>query len=154
MVNTEDFILRLKKIISHNELSASGFAEKLSVQRATISHLLSGRNKPSLDFVMKVTNVYDDVDLYWLLHGKGSYPKEELQHHRSTAENVTPPLKENHNLFTDDSIDESETEKITTPYKTAQQEQMANSAQITNNASGIKKVLILYQDGTFDVFEN
>ena len=78
MVNTEEFILRLKKIISHNELSASNFAEKLGVQRATISHLLSGRNKPSLDFVMKVTDVYEDVNLYWLLHGKGSYPKEEL----------------------------------------------------------------------------
>ena len=153
MVNTKEFILRLKKIISHNELSASSFAEKLGVQRATISHLLSGRNKPSLDFVMKVTNVFDDVDLYWLLHGKGSYPKEELQD-RSVTESVAPSSLEKHDLFSDVPLDKNETEKKTTPFKTAQQDPMANSAQIANNTSGIKKVLILYQDGAFDVFEN
>ena len=60
----------------HGE-TASSFAEKIGVQRSSISHILSGRNKPSLDFVMKVLSSYPDVELYWLLNGKGNFPKTE-----------------------------------------------------------------------------
>ena len=69
MVNTVDFINRLKDIIQHHQLSASQFADSIGVQRSSISHILSGRNKPSLDFILKVTNTYTDVDIYWLLNG-------------------------------------------------------------------------------------
>lgn len=75
MVNNTDFTNRLKKIISHYELTASLFADKIGVQRSSISHILSGRNKPSLDFILKVVNSFEEVDIYWLLNGKGSFPK-------------------------------------------------------------------------------
>ncbi|HHC78510.1 MAG TPA: XRE family transcriptional regulator, partial [Flavobacteriia bacterium] len=57
------------------QLSAAAFADKIGVQRSSISHLLSGRNKPSLDFVLKVLDVFNEVELYWLLNGKGTFPK-------------------------------------------------------------------------------
>lgn len=74
MVNTEKFIERLEKILAHYELSATVFADTIAVQRSSISHLLSGRNKPSLDFVLKVVHSFPEVNLYWLLNGKGSFP--------------------------------------------------------------------------------
>lgn len=74
MINNKEFVNRLQKIIEFHEESASGFAEKIGVQRSSISHILSGRNKPSLDFVMKVLQAYPDVSLYWLLNGKGTFP--------------------------------------------------------------------------------
>lgn len=74
MVNTEDFVERLERLLHYYSLSASAFADKINVQRSSISHLLSGRNKPSLDFVMKVVRTFPDVNLYWLLNGKGSFP--------------------------------------------------------------------------------
>lgn len=77
MVNNEVFAKRIKKIILFYGISAAQLADKIGVQRSSISHLLSGRNKPSLDFVMKIVKVYDEVDLYWLLNGKGSFPKIE-----------------------------------------------------------------------------
>ena len=77
MVNILDFTNRLKKILNYHELSASLFADKIGVQRSSISHILSGRNKPSLDFILKVTNTFTDVDIYWLLNGKGEFPKEQ-----------------------------------------------------------------------------
>jgi transcriptional regulator with XRE-family HTH domain len=76
MVNTVDFTNRLKKILQHHQLTASQFADQVGVQRSSISHILSGRNKPSLDFILKVTNKFTDVDIYWLLNGKGTFPKE------------------------------------------------------------------------------
>lgn len=75
MINTEDFIKRLEKVINFHDETASSFAEKIGVQRSSISHILSGRNKPSLDFVLKVLSAYPEVELYWLLNGKGTFPK-------------------------------------------------------------------------------
>ena len=54
MINNLDFAHRLNKVMDYYQLSAASFADKINVQRSSISHLLSGRNKPSLDFVLKV----------------------------------------------------------------------------------------------------
>lgn len=75
MVNTSEFKTRLETIMTYFDLSASAFAEAIGVQRSSISHLLSGRNKPSLDFVLKVIKRFPEADLYWLLNGKGDFPK-------------------------------------------------------------------------------
>lgn len=73
------FTKRIKKIIDYYELTASLFADKIGVQRSSISHILSGRNKPSLDFILKITNTFKEVDLYWLIKGLGNFPsKKEL----------------------------------------------------------------------------
>ena len=75
MVNTDAFKERLDQILSHYEMTASAFADAIGVQRSSISHLLSGRNKPSLDFVLKVVREFPEVNLYWLLNGKGGFPE-------------------------------------------------------------------------------
>jgi DNA-binding XRE family transcriptional regulator len=74
MVNSEAFIARMEKMLQHYDLTASAFADKIGVQRSGISHLLSGRNKPSLEFVMKVIQTFPEVNLHWLLNGRGSFP--------------------------------------------------------------------------------
>jgi transcriptional regulator with XRE-family HTH domain len=76
MINNEDFIKRLQKVIDYYGESASSFAEKIGVQRSSISHILSGRNKPSLDFILKVLSAFPEIDLYWLFNGKGKFPSE------------------------------------------------------------------------------
>jgi transcriptional regulator with XRE-family HTH domain len=76
MVNSADFVNLVNKIMDYYQLSPTAFADKIKVQRSSISHLLSGRNKPSLDFVLKVVKEFDSVDLYWLLNGKGTFPNK------------------------------------------------------------------------------
>ena len=85
MVNIAEFTTRLKKIMDFHQLSASMFADKVGVQRSSISHILSGRNKPSLDFILKVTTEFKDVDMYWLLNGIGTFPKNGLSTPTSTT---------------------------------------------------------------------
>ena len=70
-MNATKFGKRLKEVIEHYSLSASAFAELINVQRSSISHVLSGRNKPSLDFITKLNTALPDVNLYWLLNGSG-----------------------------------------------------------------------------------
>ncbi|MBT4413866.1 Helix-turn-helix [Polaribacter sp. Hel1_33_78] len=85
MINSLDFTSRIKKVMDFHQLSASLFADKIGVQRSSISHILSGRNKPSLDFILKITSEFKDVDIHWLLHGDGSFPKKaELTNPAST----------------------------------------------------------------------
>ena len=90
MVNTEAFVARLEEILHFYSLTASSFADRIGVQRSSISHLLSGRNKPSLEFVMKVVKTFPEVNLYWLLNGKGSFPHKAEQKKPSTPSPITP----------------------------------------------------------------
>ena len=128
MINTQDFIKRLEKIIDYYGLNASSFAEKVGVQRSSISHVLSGRNKPSLEFVMKILSSFEEVDLYWLLNGKGTFPKSEVP---------KPTLP-----------------KIETTNK---QMSISNPETIISDitpSSEIERIVIFYKDGRFKNYNN
>ena len=77
MLNSQEFALRLQKVIEYYGESGASFAQKIGVQRSSISHILSGRNKPNLDFITKILTSYTEVDMYWLINVKGNFPKLE-----------------------------------------------------------------------------
>ena len=91
MINNEAFIERLGKILEHYELTATALADSLGVQRSGISHILSGRNKPSLEFVMKLVHAYPEVSLYWLLEGQGDFPATAIGREPSQGDVPTKP---------------------------------------------------------------
>jgi len=65
-----ELVDRFKYLMKLNNLSASAFAEKVGVQPSSISHILSGRNKPSLEFTQKVLAQFPKVSADWLISGK------------------------------------------------------------------------------------
>ena len=67
MINNLDFADRLNNIMDYYHLSAAAFADKIKVQRASLSHLLSGRNKPSLEFVLKVLKKNQKVIVLYMV---------------------------------------------------------------------------------------
>lgn len=129
MVNSIEFAKRIEKILSYYGISATAFALAIDFNRSTISHIMSGRNKPSLEFVMKVVNTYDEVELYWLLNGKGSFPipKDSL---RSISE-----INKDVNVYP----------KITSSQNT---QEIALEAK-NSSASSIDRIIIFYKDGSF-----
>ena len=60
---------RVKLIIKANNESSSSFADKIDIKRSNLSHVLSGRNKPSLDFLAKIIDNYPKVNASWLITG-------------------------------------------------------------------------------------
>jgi len=132
MVNSEDFIKRLEYLLEYHTLSASSFADKIGVQRSSISHLLSGRNKPSLDFIMKIMEEFPTVDLYWLLEGKGNF----LKINNTASINQEIP-EENRSLL-------ATTEKKLSPL---------HPDDFLEQNNDIYKIVIFYKDGTFRDFE-
>lgn len=67
---------RILLILKTQNMTSSQFADEIGVQRSNISHILSGRNNPSLEFVMKIIKRFPDLSLEWLIFGKGSMYKE------------------------------------------------------------------------------
>ena len=69
MLNINEFLSRLEELMENHQLNAASFAKKIGVQRSSVSHILSRRNKPSLDFILKIQSQFDEVDFDWLLLG-------------------------------------------------------------------------------------
>lgn len=143
MINTEDFIKRLEIILEYYGISASVFADKIGVQRSGLSHLLSGRNKPSLDFVMRITENYPEVDLYWLLNGTGSFPKNDST--QDTSYTPTPTQTEtSHETTVPDLFSSDEVLEIKIDEKAKQKESLTFESH-----KAIDRIVIFYKDGTF-----
>lgn len=142
MVNSNQFASRLQTIINYYDLSAASFADSIEVGRSSISHIISGRNKPSLDFVLKIVKIYPEVELYWLLNGKGSFPKSSA-----------PTATSSENIESIKSV-----KSYSSPPQNEQQKESleANSEikALGGSAKSIKKIVLFYEDGTFEAFEN
>ena len=74
MLNIDFFISRLNEIMINNNLNSASFAEQIGVQRSSVSHVMSKRNKPSLDFILKIVNSFEEVTLDWLLFDNNLKP--------------------------------------------------------------------------------
>lgn len=81
---------RIKYLMKLNNLSASAFADKIDVQRSSISHLLSGRNKPSLEFINKVLLAFPKISADWLLSGKTEVSTSNFDEPLIQSEKKTP----------------------------------------------------------------
>ena len=69
--------IRIKKWIENEELKPASFADKIGVNRATVSHVLSGRNKPSIDFLDKMIRAFPDLNSNWIVIGEGFMRKSD-----------------------------------------------------------------------------
>ena len=69
---------RVKEIMEREGLSPSSFADTIGVQRPSVSHILSGRNKPSLDMIQKTLQKFTNINPYWLLNGEGEMLQTNL----------------------------------------------------------------------------
>ena len=119
---------RLKMIMKMHNLNASQFADTIEVQRSSISHVLSGRNKPSLDFIEKILNHFPRVNADCLITGIAKSTKiEEEQANVQT-------------LFTDQPKIKTE-EVVKTPEIKVKEDKV------------LKKVMLLYTDGTFETYQ-
>ncbi len=79
---------RIEFIMNGYGLTSSQFADKTGIPRASVSHILSGRNKPSLEVLQKVASVFPEVDLQWLMLGVGKEPRLLPAQHSAAVQAV------------------------------------------------------------------
>ncbi len=133
MVNSIEFAKRIEKILSYYGISATAFAVAIDFNRSTISHILSGRNKPSLEFVLKIVETYPEVELYWLLNGKGSFP----------------PAQDSSITISEEKIEEVKNETKPSVQQKVNIENSLPPISTKSNASKIDRIVIFYTDGSF-----
>lgn len=130
----DELISRFELLMDHYELSASAFSEAIGVQRSSISHLLSGRNKPSLDFILKVNTRFPEVNLYWLLLGEGDLIKNS-----EAPDLFTKQTKESK----PDKTETGEAELLKTS---------PTDASKSDLESDIEKIVFFYKNGRFKIY--
>lgn len=140
---------RIIQFLSENNLTSTRFADVIGVQRSSISHILSGRNKPSFDFIEKMLVAYPDLNAQWLITGKENmftnqhslFTKDEDQ----TINNLTQRESNIQNL-NDQSTDIADSEKeIETMLKTKLEDKHVQTS--------IERVMIFYSNGSFKEYK-
>jgi transcriptional regulator with XRE-family HTH domain len=119
---------RIQQVLDHLEITPKDFAEQMGIQRSALSHILNGRNKPSLDFIIKLSTHFPQINNAWLLHGKDP---------------MTSPVT---NVTNDLPVVEKETLVSAPPA-------LPNST-IKATKKVASKVLIFYTDGSFEEFNS
>lgn len=70
-------INRLQEIVDESGLDKKSFSEKVGINPGTLSHIFTGRNNPSLEVIIQISNIYNQYSLDWLLKGEGEKYKED-----------------------------------------------------------------------------
>jgi len=171
---------RISKVIEYSGFTPSEFADEIDVQRSSISHVTSGRNKPSLEFIIKIKSRFPEILWDWLVNGDGEMLKSELPDTEEpvTEEKLKPTsLPDLFTMMNDDEdfgteepepektvIFESPSESIKTYQSKANEkifdsqrleksnEQIINQV-IENQTNKIKRIVLFYDNGKFESFE-
>ncbi len=129
---------RLQILMSHYGYTAARLADEIGVQRSGISHILSGRNQPSYDFILKIINTFREINAEWLLTGRGSMQKASVSETGAARMRDEAILNKavHADLFSnsrDNSVNpvNSKTERKVT------------------NVTSIDRIVVFYKDGTF-----
>lgn len=140
---------RIKKLLEIKQLSPSQFADEIGLQRSSLSHVLSGRNKPSLDFVMKIKQRFSEINLDWLVFGTGEMEQKKLNN----------DLEKNdisiHTIETSDQQSINFDPKPTSPNSDKDEIYSEVKTRIPfGMSSKASKVILIYENGTFEEFTN
>ena len=131
----EDIKDRLAHILRAKNLTASQFAELMEIQPSNVSHLLNGRNKPSLDFLTKLKEVFPEYSFDWIIMGKKPITINEPNPTNIDNNKVEFEHVEDDRVIEFDDIDEHIQE---------------NQHFITNNEE-IEKIILVYTDKTYEI---
>jgi transcriptional regulator with XRE-family HTH domain len=140
---------RIIQFLSDNNLTSTKFADIVGVQRSSISHILSGRNKPSFDFIEKMLIAYPDLNAQWLITGKGDM-----------LTNQPSLFNENKSQFSDNltarelniqEITDNNERKIDSEQDLRPNTKDHNSS--FNVSSDIERVMIFYNNGFFKEYK-
>jgi len=130
---------RIEYLIGELKMTNAKFAEEIDVPKSIISHILTGRNKPSLEFITKILKRFNNINSDWLLFGKGNIYKS------------LNDSNDNTNKLQDTTLFDSpfDTKKQEIPEIKEEKQKTENKIVITKQ---IKKIIVYYTDNTFEEF--
>lgn len=154
---------QIKSLIDYLNMTPSQFADKIQVNRSRLSHILTGRNNPSLEIVQSILNAFPEVNITWLITGEGSLLQAE------SALNLPKPDAEGTGFIEQEPLLDLFNYKITEKYVPSGDKRKGNrndipvgtagaetTIQSTDNSGlhrkGVKRVVIYYTDRTYESY--
>ncbi len=130
---------RLQQFLAAENISQSQFADTIGVARASISHILAGRNKPGFDFIERTAKHFPELNLDWLITGRGKMYGGAKSASEAPVEPISPlPPPEDPGLFDEpDTLPDSSNVSLDKIHQTLK------------NQRSISKVIVFYTDGSF-----
>lgn len=145
---------RIKIIMERENMASGAFAESISIQQSTLSHILNGRNNPSLDVIMKVHQKYNHINLEWLLYGKGDMTEQE-QTPRYNADFSPSLFDENPLNSSNERASTENRQEISskTPNSTSKEIVKQEIKYIERPIRKITEIRIFFDDNTYETFK-
>jgi transcriptional regulator with XRE-family HTH domain len=138
---------RLIEFLRAENKSSAQLAEEIGVQASGISHILSGRNNPSLDFILKMLEKYRFLSTEWLLFGKGNMYKDPKM--QTLFDNISEVNKESDvNQFEKGSYNAGFEYKNSSNSVTGPE----NSVSPAKSTSEVVKIVWFFDDNSFEEF--
>ena len=135
---------KLEYLLRSENLTATTLARKLDIQPSGISHILSGRNKPSFDLVVKILRAFPHLNPDWLMLDSDKIYRDDVMSGEVESVTATPSLEtqpldfENIEISTRENFEKNENYSI---FPVAE-----------NSGKRMQRVIILYTDGSFESF--
>lgn len=143
---------RIQKFINKEGISPAHFADEIGVQRSSVSHILSGRNNPSFDFIQKILQRYKTLNAEWLITGVGDIYKRVEKNISFVAENKAKEAQAvQKDLF---SVPQpSQPAGVSSVQSDDPPVYGAEKVPETVPVKSIEKIIIFYSDKTFTEFK-
>ncbi|MGB0837918.1 MAG: helix-turn-helix transcriptional regulator [Flavobacteriaceae bacterium] len=144
-----DISNRIIEFIGHLKISMSQFAENIDIPRSSLSHLQSGRNKPSLDLVLKISAYYPELSMDWLLYGKGNMLNNtEVQVQPSSAPSIDAHSIQKE-LALETKKEDPQPEIVDKPSDIVIETKPQLGLDKSSKAMETEQIVIFYADGTY-----
>lgn len=140
---------RLKQFLAAENITQAQFADNLNVVRASVSHVLSGRNNPGFDFIKAMMAKYPRLNIEWLIFGKGKmYKDPESPKAESQDEGQLFPIYEPESSLRIPEILHEDILPVSEP-ATTEINSLDNIIQPIKGQRKVSKIIVLFDDGTF-----
>lgn len=138
---------RLTAIIKHENITPSKLADLIGVQRSGVSHIMSGRNKPGLDFLNKLLHQFPHINGNWLITGNGSMLKERSE--KAAVEQLSIPETEAAVQPQSKPLKTSKEENAPVYHKLARKTQKTEIMETIHSEKKVERIVIFYSDKSF-----
>jgi len=139
---------RVIEFLRNENITSAQFAQEIGVQPSGISHIISGRNKPSLDFILKMLTRYPSLSSEWLIFGKGSMFKtgsaEELFSLTESKPGQSPGLFSETRKINQEKTSDNTDDKPVSPVK--------KESAVNAETSETSRIVIFFRDGRFEEY--
>lgn len=145
---------RLQQFLNAENISQAQFAETIGVARASVSHILAGRNKPGFDFLESMIRHYPSLNFEWLLTGQGKMYNNAKSAPGAAADTISPLSSEaGPDLFSEPEYRQESPQQSPIPPQNTSINRLDSIRQLPNNEKHISKITIFYSNGTFQEIE-